>query len=309
MHSTDNVDDGYLGSGRALVLAIKKYGKENFTREMLCVCKTKEEAFKNEAIFIKEYKTLTSENGYNLSVTGGTECCGRHSKESKKKMRDKAFCRAILQYSLEGDLVKKWGNAAITGRSLNIDSRNIRACAMGIQPSAYGSIWVFRDSKKEVKDIHKWVKELVTRRANKKPANSKSILQYSLNGDFVKEWESGNSVQRRLGFSRGTIGSCLYRKKPTAHGFIWRFKGDVKDITKISKEVKEDIEKRKQRGDPLSKPLLQYGLDGKFIKKWEGASVIHRVLGFSQGNISSCARGERPRANGFIWQFKENTKK
>lgn len=29
-HSTDNIDDGYLGSGCILQRAIKKYGKHNF---------------------------------------------------------------------------------------------------------------------------------------------------------------------------------------------------------------------------------------------------------------------------------------
>jgi len=38
MHSTDNVDDGYLGSGIAIINAINKYGKENFTREILWKC-------------------------------------------------------------------------------------------------------------------------------------------------------------------------------------------------------------------------------------------------------------------------------
>lgn len=30
MHSTDNLDDGYVGSGKRLWNSIKKHGKENF---------------------------------------------------------------------------------------------------------------------------------------------------------------------------------------------------------------------------------------------------------------------------------------
>jgi hypothetical protein len=35
MHSTDNLEDGYVGSGKRLWYSIKKYGKENFKCEIL----------------------------------------------------------------------------------------------------------------------------------------------------------------------------------------------------------------------------------------------------------------------------------
>lgn len=53
MQNTD--DHTYLGSGLALVKAIKKYGRENFTKQILVRCNSKEEAAQ------KEYEILTEE--------------------------------------------------------------------------------------------------------------------------------------------------------------------------------------------------------------------------------------------------------
>lgn len=48
-HSTYNLDDGYLGSSQHLKSAIKKYGRENFIREILAFCDSEQEAYEKEA--------------------------------------------------------------------------------------------------------------------------------------------------------------------------------------------------------------------------------------------------------------------
>ena len=49
-----------------LKCAIKKYGKENFKKEILEFCDNKEEAYHLQIKYINEYNTL-SPNGYNIS--------------------------------------------------------------------------------------------------------------------------------------------------------------------------------------------------------------------------------------------------
>lgn len=53
------------------------------------------------------------------------------------------------------------------------------------------------------------------------------------------------------------------------------------------------------------KPILQYDLDGKLIKEWQGGSVIKKELGINVNHIYSCCTGKRKTSNGFIWKFKE----
>ncbi|OQA91948.1 MAG: hypothetical protein BWY26_00045 [Elusimicrobia bacterium ADurb.Bin231] len=54
VHSTDNLDDGYLGSGRILRYSIRKYGIENFKIERLEFFEDKEKLFKREKEMVNE---------------------------------------------------------------------------------------------------------------------------------------------------------------------------------------------------------------------------------------------------------------
>ena len=83
--SKNNPD--YLGSGTIIKRAIKKYGKENFKKEILEICTTKQEMDEKEKFWIKKLNSI--KNGYNISE-GGDGCLGcKQSDETKQKRREK----------------------------------------------------------------------------------------------------------------------------------------------------------------------------------------------------------------------------
>lgn len=84
-HSTNNINDSYLGSGKLILRARQKHGKINFERKILEFFNSKKEAFDAQEKYINEYNTLVP-NGYNISPTGGTECGGFHSHETIEKI-------------------------------------------------------------------------------------------------------------------------------------------------------------------------------------------------------------------------------
>ena len=85
-HSTDNLDDGYMGSGILICKAEKKYGLENFTKEYLAFCDTEEKLNWFEKFYIKKFNAR--EVGYNLT-DGGDGILGRkHTEETRKKMSE-----------------------------------------------------------------------------------------------------------------------------------------------------------------------------------------------------------------------------
>lgn len=69
VHGTNNINDYYIGSGKILKEAIKKYSKENFKKEILFVFDSHEEAFKKENELVNE-TLLNSELCYNCKIGG-----------------------------------------------------------------------------------------------------------------------------------------------------------------------------------------------------------------------------------------------
>lgn len=72
MHSTDILEDGYLGSGDRLRYSIRKYGKENHQREILEFCDSREELKKREEEIVT-LNEIAKEECMNLAlgVQGG----------------------------------------------------------------------------------------------------------------------------------------------------------------------------------------------------------------------------------------------
>lgn len=54
----------------------------------------------------------------------------------------------------------------------------------------------------------------------------KPVIQYDMNGNFIKEWEYGSLAARELNLDKGNLSKCCKRQSSNCGGFIWRFKGD-----------------------------------------------------------------------------------
>ena len=51
------------------------------------------------------------------------------------------------------------------------------------------------------------------------------------------------------------------------------------------------------------KPILQFDLNGNFIKEWNSIREASRVLKIANSNISYCINGKYKQARGFIWKY------
>lgn len=165
----------YLGSGKYLKLAIKKYGNNNFKKEIIETVTNKIELSEREKYWIKKYNSSNKKYGYNLT-DGGTG--GRtHSKK-------------VWQYDLQGNFIKEWNTITDASTQLNIDHRSISKAMNSKLLSAGGFQW-----KKEKN-------KLTTKYHNNK---NQSIIQLDMDGNQLKIWDSIKSITKELGINGGNI--------------------------------------------------------------------------------------------------------
>lgn len=69
IHSTNDLNDGYMGSGSRLKIAIKKYGIENFSKEIIKFFNNRAELAKYEAEIVTE-SLVHDPNCYNMVIGG-----------------------------------------------------------------------------------------------------------------------------------------------------------------------------------------------------------------------------------------------
>ncbi len=103
-HKTLDLDDGYLGSGKIILQAIKKYGKENFSKTILFVCDTFEEMDSIEKLIVNKDYTLR-EDTYNINEGGHN---GAKSESSIQKLKDTWKNKTAEEKESINNLRREW---------------------------------------------------------------------------------------------------------------------------------------------------------------------------------------------------------
>lgn len=132
-----------------------------------------------------------------------------------------------------------------------------------------------------------------TRKERVKQKQYKSILQYDLNGNFIKKWNSIKEAE--IFYKTNIISQCCKHKKGynSAKGFQWKYENDNYVITK-----------RKEIGKWLNKQIDQYDLNENYIKTWNSIKEAGLKLNIKPQNISNCCKNKVKTAGGFIWKYK-----
>lgn len=183
--------------------AIKKYGIEAFNYEILntIIASSKEGLIQQlnrwEVHYINKYNATNYDYGYNVAVGGGANGLGKqywlgkhHTEETKKKLSK------IHKGSFLSDEIKK---------KISIASNRM---------------WASEEYRKKHKEgMGKYFDN-----PNLKHHLAKKTIQYDLDGNFVKEFESLTEAALKMNCDKALIMRVCQGKAKTAKGYKWKYK-------------------------------------------------------------------------------------
>ncbi len=183
MHSTYNLEDGYMGSGAVLRRSIRKYGLENHIKEILEFLPTREE------LIIREQEIVNKEligDGKCMNLKEGGQGgfssyehmkkCSKAGNEKLKELKKdviflenyskklsntikKAFSQGKMRDSLKN---LDWAGKTHSDKTKKLISEKRKGTGFGEANSQYGTCWVTKDGvNKKIKkeDLETYLNE------------------------------------------------------------------------------------------------------------------------------------------------------
>lgn len=125
--------------------------------------------------------------------------------------------------------------------------------------------------------------------------NRRQVLQFDLNNNFLKEFESLSQAERETGIETPHIHRVSKGNRLTAGGYIWKYKeGDPDRINNLNKHYTI---------------VQQYDLNNNFLAEYKSVKEAVEKTGSSQTGILYCFRGIQKTCNGYIWKKNRGGKK
>lgn len=223
-HTTYNLNDDYLGSGKHLRRAVNKYGKENFRKEILFILETEQEALDKEKELVN-LSFICDIMTYNLQVggNGGWPKGSNHPFLGKKHTND---TKQKISFSNSGkkpteEVRKKMSNTHKTNGSMVGDKNPAKRADVRLKISLNHADVSGENNSMYGKSHSIETKNLLSKRrkewfSNPNNINSTKGENNPMYGKGLRIWvcnqETSKLIKKELVEEYIKLGYCLGRK-------------------------------------------------------------------------------------------------
>lgn len=266
----------YKYKDHVLYKAMRKYGIENFTIEVIENC-PEEELNEKEEFYIKKYNSYINfekSNGYNMTLGG------QNIIETLKK--------PVYYINLNNFEIKYYNSISEAHRDTNISFSCIKNEIKKDNKSLKRDyIFMSKEKYEKIKDI----KQYIYKKYN-------YIVQLSLDGSTVINIYRPSSKILADGSNLQTaIRCCKDNELKTYNGFQWCFYEDLKN--RINK-------KRKVGGKRPHRKIVQLDIMENYINTFENAKVAGDINNIDSSCILKVCKNQRKSAGGYKWKYEED---
>lgn len=251
--------------------SILKYGWENHEVSTI-ICK-EENLDECEKYFISWHKTIK----YGLNCLPGGVGGKRFTEDQRRRLsesRKGLFCGE--KNPMWG---KKWSQASKDSRKKWLDA-NKEEIREKSRKSSSGRVYNEESRNKKSNSLkgHSVSQEVKGKIRN---SRSKIVLQFTLEGTFIREWESVKIAEHTTGYC--SISSAASGKAKQMCGFIWKYK---------------DPSPRKHK-----RMVGKYNSDGELIDTYQTIRMAAATNKINPSDISQVCQGNAKTARGFFWKY------
>ena len=123
-------------------------------------------------------------------------------------------------------------------------------------------------------------------------AKGKIVLQYDLNGVFIKEYPSANQASIATNICHSDICRCCRGEIIRAGDFQWKYKNNDKEIKPI--KIRTNF------------TVLQINKEtNEIIQEFNSLAEAEKITHIAKATICNVCNGKGKTAGGFKWQYKD----
>jgi len=196
-----------------------KYGEDAFIFEVIEVVDRKENLIIREQHWIDELQPT-----FNFAKIAGSPLGVKHTEESRKNMSSAHKGQTKEERGHKDDCVCPICKIMMGNDSPRYIPREERICVCGC-----GILFICMvNSKKKFISGHNksqlGKKRTIDAIEKQRKKILKPILQYDINGNFIREWEGSIMAGKELNIDKSGICACLKEKTKTSGKYIWKYK-------------------------------------------------------------------------------------
>jgi hypothetical protein len=222
--------NGYFGSGPIIKSAIKKYGKNNFKKDIIWSGTTTREILNEMEIYYIELENTLSPNGYNICKGGNTND-GITNNPNKEKIIEK-----IKQSMLNSSKCKR--PFELNGQ-YKIVSNETRTMVYKLYNDGFSDSQIFKNFNEEIKLTRKKINSII-----REGIRDKNILTDEQRKDNYHKIEKEKLLGHINEFGNSKKGLISYISKKTNHS-----RRTIRELLKKHNlyDNKVDVENKKSR--------------------------------------------------------------